>query len=86
MLCIGGGYVEKIEGQGNADLSLSIKKLFSTGAGAGGTVKYTKEQMLGLIGGLNNSLSKDQTDQADKVRECVKPHMTKLIDAILTIK
>ena len=84
-LCIGGGSTETLEAEGKGDVALTLKKLLAGEIGGSGGVagKYSKSEWQGLIGGLNSQMTQMQADQADKVRECLKPYMPGIVEAVL---
>jgi hypothetical protein len=84
-LCVGGGSTETLEAEGKGDVALTLKKLLAGEIGGSGGVagKYSKSEWQGLIGGLNSQMTQMQADQADKVRECLKPYMPGIVEAVL---
>jgi hypothetical protein len=84
-ICIGGGSEQKLEGQGQVDVALTLKKLRTGDIGGSGGVagKFSKSEWQGLIGGINSQVTELQASQADKVRECLKPYMPGIVDAVL---
>ncbi|KRP99633.1 hypothetical protein AOQ72_14185 [Bradyrhizobium yuanmingense] len=84
-ICVGGGSEEKLEAQGQVDVALTLKKLRTGDIGGSGGVagKFSKAEWQGLIGGINSQITELQATQADKVRECLKPYMPGIVDAIL---
>lgn len=84
-ICVGGGSEEKLETQGQVDVALTLKKLRTGDIGGSGGIagKFSKAEWQGLIGGINSQITELQASQADKVRECLKPYMPGIVDAIL---
>jgi hypothetical protein len=84
-ICVGGGSEQKLEGQGQADVALTLKKLRTGDIGGSGGIagKFSKSEWQGLIGGINAQITELQASQADKVRECLKPYMPGIVDAVL---
>jgi hypothetical protein len=84
-ICVGGGSEEKLDAGGQVDISLTLKKLRTGDIGGSGGIatKYSKAEWQGLIGGINAQVTEMQAAQADKVRECLKPYMPGIVDAIL---
>ena len=84
-VCVGGGSEEKLEGQGQVDVALTLKKLRTGDIGGSGGIagKFTKAEWQGLIGGISAQTTAAQAQEADKVRECLKPYMAGIVDAIL---
>ena len=84
-ICVGGGSEEKLEANGQVDVALTLKKLRTGDIGGSGGVaaKFSKAEWQGLIGGINSQITELQAGQADKVRECLKPYMPGIVDAIL---
>jgi hypothetical protein len=84
-ICAGGGSEEKLDAQGQVDVALTLKKLRTGDIGGSGGIatKYSKSEWQGLIGGINAQVTEMQAAQADKVRDCLKPYMPGIVDAIL---
>ena len=84
-ICVGGGTEEKLEAQGQVDIALTLKKLRTGDIGGSGGVagKFSKSEWQGLVGGINSQITERQADQADKVRDCLKPYMPGIVEAIL---
>jgi hypothetical protein len=84
-VCVGGGSEDKLETQGKGEIALTLRKLRTGDLGASGDVaaKYTKAEWQGLVGGISSQMTEVQAAQADKVRECLKPYMAGIVDAIL---
>jgi hypothetical protein len=87
-VCIAGGSAIQLEGDGKGEVALTLKALRTgqIGGSAGIAGKYTKTEWEGLMGGINSSLTQLQADQADKARECLKPYMPGIVQAILNSK
>lgn len=84
-ICVGGGSEEKLEAQGQVDVALTLKKLRTGDIGGSGGVagKFSKSEWQGLIGGISTQITETQASQADKVRECLRPYMPGIVDAVL---
>jgi hypothetical protein len=84
-ICVGGGSEEKLEADGQVDVALTLKKLRTGDIGGSGGIsgKFSKSEWQGLIGGINEKITELQASQADKVRECIKPYMPGIVEAIL---
>lgn len=84
-ICVGGGSEQKLEAQGQVDVALTLKKLRTGDIGGSGGIagKFSKSEWQGLIGGINAQITESQAGQADKVRECLKPYMPGIVEAIL---
>jgi hypothetical protein len=84
-ICVGGGSEQKLEAQGQVDVALTLKKLRTGDIGGSGGIagKFSKSEWQGLIGGINVQITELQASQADKVRECLKPYMPGIVDAVL---
>jgi hypothetical protein len=78
-LCVGGGRTETTSGGGSGGAELSLRSLDVTG-NLKGEFKVSKSSAEGLINGLDNALSQVAADQADKVRNCLKPVRERLLD------
>jgi hypothetical protein len=81
-LCVGGGGTVSVSASGNADDSFSLRK--SDTAGRVREVTINKSEAKGLVAGLNNAISSVAADQADKVRECIKPYRDRIMNMVLT--
>jgi hypothetical protein len=84
-ICVGNGSEEKLEAQGQIDVALTLKKLRTGDIGGSGGLasKFSKSEWQGLIGGINAQVTELQASQADKVRDCLKPYMPGIVDAII---
>jgi hypothetical protein len=81
-LCIGGGSTRAIAGTatGGADISLrslDVKGNLST------EFKINKSSAEGLVNGIDNALTQVAADQADRVRDCLRPVRERLLDVLL---
>ena len=83
-LCVGGGGTVSVSASGNADDSFSLRK--SDTAGRVREVTIDKSEAKGLVAGLNNAISSVAADQADKVRECIKPYRDRIMNMVLTTR
>lgn len=86
LLCIGSTTFEKLDTEGKAEIGLTIKNLKNLGAGGQGSVRFTREETQGLVGGINSAMSEVQASQADKVRECTKHYIAGLIKVMMEAK
>jgi hypothetical protein len=84
-ICVGGGSEEKLEAQGQIDVALTLKKLRTGDIGGSGGIagKFSKSEWQGLIGGISAQTTELQASQADKVRDCLKPYMPGIVEAVL---
>jgi hypothetical protein len=84
-ICVGAGSEQKLEAQGQGEIALTLKKLRTgdIGGNAGVATKFSKAEWQGLIGGINAQMTEMQAAQADKVRECLKPYMPGIVEAVL---
>jgi hypothetical protein len=84
-LCVGGGHTDATNTgvTGRADLSL---RSFDAKGNVKGQYKVSRSSAEGLINGLDNALSQVAADQADKVRECLKPVRERLLEVMLPSK
>jgi hypothetical protein len=84
-ICVGAGSEEKLEADGQVDVALTLKKLRTGDIGGSGGIsgKFSKSEWQGLIGGINEKITEMQAAQADKVRECIRPYMPGIVEAIL---
>jgi hypothetical protein len=73
-LCVGGGTTATINS--NKQNQLRIES---------GSEQVTVEhsEAVGMVEGLNNRISALQADQADKVRDCVRPYISEIMIALL---
>ena len=81
-LCVGGGHVEAITGggTGGADISLRLPDVKGHLAGE---VTLSTSSAEGLAKGIDNALSRIAADEADKVRVCLEPVRTRLLELML---
>jgi hypothetical protein len=80
-LCLGSGNETTMSGSVKGEVTANLKEIFKKGIGGTGAVdgKVETKSWEGLIGGLNSSISQLQSDQATAVRECIKPHIDKIV-------
>jgi pimeloyl-ACP methyl ester carboxylesterase len=85
LVCVGGGSEDRLESQGQADVALTLRKLRTGDLGGSGgiAVKYSRAEWVGLVGGISTQMTEAQAGQADKVRDCLRPYMANIVDAIL---
>jgi hypothetical protein len=81
-LCIGGGKTQAVAGTAAGSADLSLRSMDVRG-NLTGEFKVNKSSAEGLSEGINNALSQVAADQADKVRECLKPVRERLLDILL---
>jgi|SRR5581483_1038953 len=81
LLCVGGGerLSMSIEGDGNLDL-----KKHDLAGGVTGQIKLERAQARGLVEGLNKAIDKTTADQANKIRDCIAPYRSRIMDLLLT--
>jgi hypothetical protein len=82
-VCMGASSYEKLEASGKGDIALTLKKLRNIGLDTSVASTFTREQWVGLIGGISAGLTAIQAEQADKVRDCLKPNMDAIVRMIL---
>jgi hypothetical protein len=87
-VCMAGGTTSQVEREANGDVALTLKALKSGNIGANAAVggKYTRQDWVGLQGGINSGLTAVQADVADKARACLAPYMPGIVKAILDSK
>jgi hypothetical protein len=81
-LCIGGGSTQAITGAATGGADISLRSLDVRG-NLTGEFKISKSSAEGLSNGINNALTQVAADQADKVRDCLKPVRDRLLDVLL---
>lgn len=81
-LCVAGGERIVISGGGDTGVDISLKKLDVMGQ-VRGEIKIDKTEARGLVDGLSSALSQISAEQADKVRECIKPYRDAIMSLIL---
>jgi hypothetical protein len=81
-LCIGGGHTEATNATATGGADLSLRSIDVKG-NVKGKYEVSKSSAEGLIHGLDNALSQVAADQADKVRECLKPVRERLLEVLL---
>jgi len=81
-LCIGGGHTETVSGSGSAGADLSLRSLDIQG-NLQGQFKIKRSRAEGLANGIDNAMSQVAADQAEKVRDCLKPVRERLLDLML---
>lgn len=74
-LCVGGGSITITK-------STTSEDQFRIG-GSGRSMLVEKREVSGLIDGINNAISNLGAGQADKVRECMKPYIGRLMNLAL---
>ncbi len=83
-LCIGGGQTRATTAGGTGGAELSLRSLDVKGH-LQGEYKISKSSAEGLINGIDNALSQVAADEADKVRDCLKPVRERLLDVMLPV-
>jgi hypothetical protein len=83
-LCIIGGHTEAntVSGTGGADVSL---RTLDVKGNLTGQITINKSNAEGLVNGINNAMSQVAADQADKMRDCLKPVRDRILDLLLPI-
>jgi hypothetical protein len=81
-LCLGGGRTQAVTAGGTGGADISLRSLDVTGKLAG-QFSINKSSAEGLVNGIDNALTQVAADQADKVRDCLKPVRDRLLDAML---
>jgi hypothetical protein len=81
-LCIGGGSTQAITGTATGGADISLRSLDVRG-NLTGEFKISKSSAEGLSNGINDALTQVAADQADKVRDCLKPVRDRLLDVML---
>ena len=74
-----------MEADGQIDVALTLKKLRTGDIGGSGGIsgKFSRSEWQGLIGGINEKITEMQASQADKVRDCLAPYRSGIVQAIL---
>jgi hypothetical protein len=87
-VCLAGGSALQLEADGKGEVALTLKALRTgqIGGNAGIAGKYSKTEWEGLMGGISSELTQLQVGEADKARECLKPYMPGIVQAILNSK
>jgi hypothetical protein len=87
-VCLAGGTWQQVEGQAKGDVAITLKALRTgdIGGTAGINGKYTRAEWLGLQGGISAGMTQVQAQQADAARDCLKPYMPGIVEAILQSK
>jgi hypothetical protein len=83
-LCIAGGTTQAVSGTATGGADLSLRSLDVKGNLAG-EFKISRSSAEGLTKGLDNAVTQVTADQADKVRDCLKPVRERLIDVLLPV-
>lgn len=72
MACVTG---EKLEIEGSTDGGFALFK-----KGLSGEFRFSKKEVSGFVDTLNDQI---KSEQADKIRECMKPYTGKILNIIL---
>jgi hypothetical protein len=76
-LCLGGGSTQAITGAATGGTDISLRDVKGN---LKGEFKINKSIVEGLSNGIDNALTQVAADQADKVRDCLKPVRDRLLD------
>ena len=81
-LCIAGGHTEAstVAGTGGADVSL---RSLDIRGNLTGQFNINRSSAEGLVSGIDNALTQVAANQADKVRDCLKPVRERVLDLLL---
>jgi hypothetical protein len=87
-VCMAGGTWQQLEGEARGDVAITLRALRTGDLGAKAAIdgKYTKADWEGLQGGISAGMTQVQAQQADAARECLKPYMSGIVQAILQSK
>lgn len=80
-LCVGSGTSTIASGDVDAEAGITLKSLKLNGSLAG-KVKLERKDYRLLTEGISNVMSKAAADQADKIRDCLKPVRQQLLVAL----
>jgi hypothetical protein len=83
-LCIAGGSTQAVTGTATGGADISVRVLNGTGTLAD-EFRISKSNAEGLVSAINNALTQVTADQADKLRDCLKPVRDKLLDVLLPL-
>lgn len=83
-LCVGGGSTQASTVGGEAGADISLRSLDVTGK-LKTQFTVSKSRAEGLVNGLDNAISKITAEQADKVRICLEPVRTRILDILLPV-
>lgn len=72
MACVTG---EKLEIEGSTDGGFALFK-----KGLSGEFRFSKTEVSGFVDTLNDQI---KSEQADKIRECMKPYIGRILNIIL---
>jgi hypothetical protein len=81
-LCIGGGHTQAVSGTATGGADISLRSLDVKGNLAG-EFKINKSSAEGLVNGIDYALTQVASDQADKMRDCLRPVRERLLAALL---
>jgi hypothetical protein len=84
-LCLGGGSTQATLGSVTGGADVSLRGLDARGNLAG-EYKINESNAEGLVKGIDNELTQVAADQADKVRDCLRPVRERLLDVLLPLK
>jgi hypothetical protein len=80
-LCIAGGRQFTVTGGGSGGAEISLRTLDVNG-NLKGDFHVSKSQAEGLANGIDNAISQVAANEADKVRECLKPVRDRLLNIL----
>lgn len=83
-LCIAGGEKFSATTSGSAGADIKLRSLDVNG-NLKGEFNVQKSRVEGLVEGINNALSQVAADEADKVRACLEPVRTRLLEIMLPL-
>lgn len=83
-LCIAGGHTDTASGTAGGDATISVRSLDIKGT-LKGDFTVTKSNAEGLVNGIDNAISQLAANEADKVRDCLKPLRERLLDLLLPL-
>jgi hypothetical protein len=82
-MCIAGSTNERLSLKQQSDTAVSVGRAGSTGEPFGPEVRLDRQSIEGLVLGINNAVSGLAADQANRARDCMKPHLERILSAIL---
>jgi hypothetical protein len=84
-LCLAGGSTQATVGSVTGGADLSLRSLDARG-NVTGRYEISKSSAEGLVNGIANELTQVAADQADKVRDCLRPVRERLLDIMVPPK
>jgi hypothetical protein len=76
LLCVAGGNQISVREDSNTNRA-------SVSGGSGRSVTINKNDARGLVEGLTNAISQLTAEQANNARDCMKPHLKRILDIVL---